>query len=168
MQISLSLVAAALLSLTLQGKDANPEFAYWAEIKTGSWVKLKMEMETQGVKILVQSTHTLLETGKDKVVVERKSKVSANGVDQPEQTDKDEVLRDKDKDPVKIEKEGDEEIEVAGKKLQCHWIQGTQKAESKVKFWLSKEIPGGVAKAEVSGGELPGVMKIFAVAWEKK
>ena len=46
MQISLSFIATALLSLTLQGKDGNPEFAYWAEVKVGSWVKLKMEMET--------------------------------------------------------------------------------------------------------------------------
>jgi len=168
MQISLSFIATALLSLSLQGKDGNPEFAYWAEVKTGSWVKLKMEMETQGVKVLLQSTHTLIETGKDKVVVEQKTKVTANGVEQPEQTEKEDLLRDKEKDPIKIEKEGDEEIEVAGKKLKCRWIEGTQKENTKVKFWLSKEIPGGVAKAEVSGGELPGVMKIFAVAWEKK
>ena len=168
MHISLSFVAAALLSLSLQGKDGNPEFAYWAEVKVGSWVKLKMEMETQGVKVLVQSTHTLLEAGKDKCIVEQKTKVTAGGVEQPEQTEKEEVLRDKDKDPIKIEKEGDEEIEVAGKKLKCHWIEGTQKESTKVKFWLSKEIPGGVAKAEVSGGELPGVMKIFATGWEKK
>src|SRR5688572_27853021 len=158
MHIALSLAAAALLCL-LQGKDANPEFGYWAEHKTGSWVKLKLEMESQGVKVLIQSTHTLIEPGKDKVVVEQKTKVTANGQEQPEQTEKEEIFRDKDKDPIKIEKEGEEEIEVGGKKLKCRWIEGTQ-SQSKVKFWLSKEIPGGVAKGEMSGGELPGVMKV--------
>lgn len=167
MNVSLSLAATALLTLFLQGKDANPEFGYWSEHKTGSWVKLKMEMDAQGVKVLVVSTHTLVEAGKDKVVVEQKTKVTAAGQEQPESTEKEEILRDKDKNPIKIEKEGDEEIEVAGKKLKCHWIEGTQK-ESKVKFWLTKEIPGGVAKAEVSGGEIPGLMKIFAESWEKK
>jgi len=163
----LSIAAAALLTLALQGKDANPEFGYWAEHKIGSSVKLKLEMEAQGVKVSVQSIHTLVEAGKDKVVVEQKTKVTANGMEQPEQTEKEEILRDKEKNPIKIEKEGDEEIEVAGKKLKCHWIEGTQK-ESKVKFWLSKEIPGGVAKGEMSGGELPGAMKVSAVSWEKK
>ncbi len=64
--------------------------------------------------------------------------------------------------------EGDEEIEVAGKKLKCHWIEGTQKETHKVKFWVSKEIPGGVAKAEISGGDIPGPLKITATSWEKK
>jgi hypothetical protein len=70
-------------------------------------------------------------------------------------------------DPLKVEKEGDEEIDVAGKKIQCHWIEGTQKA-SKAKFWISKDIPGGVAGAEMTGGELPGVVKFLVVSWEQK
>src|SRR4030095_8622935 len=167
MHVSLAFAATALLSLAVQDKSPNPEFDYWSGHKTGSWVKLKMELEAQGVKVLVQTTHTLLEVGKDKAVVEQKNKFTTNGQEQPETTEKEEILRDKDKDPIKIEKEGDEEIEVAGKKLKCHWIEGTQK-DSKVKFWLSKEIRGGVAKGEMSGGELPGVMKVYAVGWEKK
>lgn len=160
-------IAAVLLPLLVQAKD-NSEFSYWAAHKTGSWVKLKMEMEASGVKVVVESTQTLLEAGSDKVVVEQKTKVSAAGQEQPEATEKEEILKDKEKDPVKIEKEGDEEIDVAGKKLKCHWIEGTQKETRKVKFWLSKEVPGGVAKGELSGGELPGPMKVSAVSWEKK
>jgi len=161
-----TLLAIALTCL-LQAKE-NPEFTWWAKSKAGSWVKLKMEAEAQGIKILVESTHTLLEITADKAVVEQKTKVSAGGQAQPENTEKEEILKDKEKDPITIEKEGDEEIEVAGKKLKCHWIQGVQKEKTKVKFWLAKEIPGGVAKGEVSGGEIPGVMTISAVAWEKK
>lgn len=159
--------AALLLPLLVQAKD-NPEFGYWSAHKTGSWVKLKMEMEAGGVKVVVESTQTLLEAGADKVIVEQKTKVSAAGQDQPESTEKEEILKDKEKDPVKIEKEGDEEIEAGGKTLKCHWIEGTQKETRKVKFWLCKEIPGGIAKGELSGGELPGAMKVSAVSWEKK
>jgi len=164
---SLLAFAVALLPLVFGAKD-NPEFGYWSAHKTGSWVKLKMEMDAQGVKVVVDATHTLLETGADKILVEQKTKITAAGMEQPETTTKEEILKDKEKEPIKIEKEGDEEIDVAGKKLQCHWIEGTQKEGTKVKFWLSKEIPGGIAKGEASGGELPGAMKISAVSWEKK
>ncbi len=146
-------LAAALLPLLTQAKE-NPEFSYWSEHKVGSWAKLKLEMDAQGAK----------------VVVEKKNKVTANGQAQPESTEKEEIFKDpaKDKNPVKVDKEGDEEIEVAGKKVKCHWIEGTQKEGTKAKFRLSKEIPGGIAKGEVSGGELPGPMKMTATAWEKK
>jgi len=162
-------IAAALLPLLLQAKE-NPEFGYWSEHKTGSWVKLKMDMDAQGAKISVEATHTLGEITADKVVIERKNKVTVNGAAQPEGTEKEDVFKDpaKDKNPVTIDKEGDEEIEVAGKKMKCHWIEGTQKDKTKVKFWLSKEIPGGIAKGEVSGGELPGLMKMTILSWEKK
>ena len=162
-------LAAALLPLLFQAKD-NPEFSYWAEHKTGSWVKLKLEMEAQGAKILVETQHTLLEVGADKVVVEQKNKVSVNGAAQPESSEKEEIFKDKDKDknPLTVEKEGDEEIEVAGKKLKCHWVEGTQKDKTKAKFWLHKDIPGGIAKGEASGGELPGKMTMSATSWEKK
>ena len=166
MTSSLALVATALLSLCLQAKEI-PEFTYGSPHKAGSWVTLKTKMDASGVKMMVQSTRTLVEVGADKLVVEQKNKVAMNGMEQPESTQKEEVLKDKEKDPIKIEKEGDEEIEIAGKKLKCHWIEGTQK-EAKVKFWASKEIPGGLAQGEMSGGNLPGVIKMTAVSCEKK
>lgn len=156
---------ATLLALALPAGEV--EFDYWANHKVGSWVKLKMEMESQGVKIVVDTHHTLLELTDDKAVVEQKNKVSTNGMEQPESTEKEELKKGVDKDPVKIDKEGDEEIEVAGKKMKCHWIEGTQK-DHKVKFWVSKEIPGGVAKADISGGDIPSPLKIIATSWEKK
>src|SRR5258706_12152913 len=168
MNSSIAFVVTAFLSLGLQAKDKEyVEYTWWAAHKPGSWVKLKMETEAAGQKIVVEATHTLLEVSPEKAVVERKTKVTAAGVEQPGETEKEELAKDKDKDPIKIEKEGDEEIEVNGKKMPCHWIQGTQK-DAKVKFWLSKEIPGGIAKGEASGGEIPGVLKISAAGWEKK
>ena len=44
----------------------------------------RLALEAQGVKVTVNTHHTLLESGADKVVVEQKNKVSANGMDQPE------------------------------------------------------------------------------------
>ncbi|HZE99568.1 MAG TPA: hypothetical protein VE981_21360 [Planctomycetota bacterium] len=157
---------AALLALALPAGET--EYDYWANHKAGSWVKLKMEVDTNGVKVSVDAHHILSELAGDKVVVERKTKVTAAGMEQPESSEKEEIFKGKDKEPVKIEKEGDEEIEVGGKKVQCHWIQGTQKETHKVKFWISKQIPGGMAKAEVEGGDIPAPMKIVATSWESK
>lgn len=160
---------AGLCALLLPTGD-NPEFGYWAEHKPGSWVKLKMEMEANGAKVVVEATHTLTSVDAEKVAVERKNKVTVNGMPQPGSTEKDEVFKDKEKEknPLTIEKEGDEEIEVAGKKLKCHWVEGTQKDKSKVKFWLVKEAPGGIVKGEATGGELPGKLVMTALEWEKK
>ena len=162
----LTLIAA--LAFVFAAPPEEHEFDYWANHKVGSWVKLKIEVEVQGVKLVVKTHHTLLESGDDKVVVERKNKVSTNGMEQPEETEKEEILKGKDKDPLKIEKESDEEIEVAGKKMKCHVIEGTQKETHKVKFWVNKDVPGGVVKAEMSGGDIPAPMKIIATEWEKK
>jgi hypothetical protein len=162
------LLATAALFLSLLIPGGEVEFDYWSGHKVGSWVRLKMELDAQGVKVVVETQHTLLELTADKALIERKNKVSTNGMEQPESTEKEELLKDKDKDPITITKEGDEEIEAGGKKLKCHWIEGTQKETHKVKYWVSKEIPGGVAKAEVSGGDIPFPMKIIATSWEKK
>jgi hypothetical protein len=162
-------LAAALLPLLFQAKD-NLEYTFWSEHKTGSWVKIKMEMEAQGAKVVIEAQHTLLELATDKAVVEQKNKVTLNGAAQPDVTEKAEIFKDKDKDknPITVEKEGDEEIEVAGKKLKCHWVEGPQKDMTRAKLWLHKDIPGGIAKGEISGGELPGKMTLAATAWEKK
>lgn len=161
----LSLITTVLALLPAAGD--NPEFGYWADHKVGSWVKLKMEMDAGGVKMLMETHHTLVESGADKVVVEQKNKVTVNGMSQPESTEKEEILKDKEKNPLKIEKEGDEEISVNGKTMKCHWVEGVQE-KSKVTFWLTKEVPGGIVKGEISGAELPGKMLLTATSWEKK
>lgn len=130
-------------------------------------MRVKAETESQGVKVSIEATATLLEITKESAVVEQKTKAIAAGEAQPEGTEKVEILKDKDNNPIKVDQEGDEEIEVAGKKLKCHWIEGTQEDKTLVKLWISKEIPGGVAKAEMRGRKV-GVMKIHAVSWEKK
>jgi len=46
-------------------------------------------------------------------------------------------------------KEGDEEIEVKGKKYKCHWYEWTTKGDGETtthKLWQSSEVPGGTVK----------------------
>ena len=65
MTTSFAFAATALLSLCLQAKE-NPEFTYGSAHKPGSWVTLKMEMDASGVKMMVQTTRTLVEVGADR------------------------------------------------------------------------------------------------------
>ena len=166
MQIAFAFLAA-LLSLAGQAKEFH-EFEYWSGHKVGSSVTFKIEMDAQGQKFQLDITRTMLETGAEKIVVETKTKITIGGQEQPANTEKEDILKDKDKEPIKVEKEGEEEIEVAGKKVKCRWIEGTQKETTKLKFWVTKDVPGGLVKGEASGGELPGPMKITIVSWEKK
>lgn len=156
------------LALALQSND-NPEWPYWKSMKVGSTVKYKMEMSNAGQSMEGEMTRTLLEIGAEKAVVERKGRITVNGqtVDMP--ADKDEV-KPKDDKPTKILKDTSEEIEVAGKKLKCRYVETEKEEEGEkisAKIWAHEDIPGGVAKMDVKtpGG---GSMKLTALAWEKK
>jgi hypothetical protein len=153
-----------------QGKD-NPEFAYWSNCKVGSWVKMKLDVIQGGQKIEAELTVKLLELTAEKAVLERSGKVTTLGKTVEMPADKDEVKAKVD-EPDKIVKEGDEEVEVAGKKLKCHWVEVAKTEEgAKVhsKAWMTKEIPGGVAKMESKpeGAKEPS-QKFVALSWEKK
>lgn len=164
-----SLALAALMALGFQDQTPkNPEYTWWAPHKAGSWVRSRTETVESGLKVVIEITRTLAEITPGKAVIEQKIKITIGSKARPEETAKEEILRDKEETPLKIEKEGDEEITVAGKKIKCHWIQGIEEEKVKVKYWISKDIPGGVARAENSGPDITGVMKTVALAWEKK
>lgn len=161
----LLLAAAALLGL----QDAeNPEYKRWASFKVGSWVKCRTEIDNGGNKMAlpVETTFTLLEVDDKQVVVEE---VTVNTL-QPKDSPKQEKAKKRTYKAARKAKEGDlkegdEEIEVAGKKLACHWTE-VATAAGTVKTWISPEVPG-VARMDVA---LPSksIQRLTAVAWEKK
>jgi len=165
-------VLAAVLALlgTIQEVD-NLQFKYWSGCKPGSWVKMKMVLERGGKKGESDMTYTLLELKDDMAVVEVAGISRFGEKEYPISAQKQEIKAKEPADKTKIEKEGDEEIEVAGKKLKCHWYEYSNKVgdkESKGKAWMSMDIPGGVARGETM---LPGsdkLMILTAVEWEKK
>lgn len=142
-------------------------FKGWSEHKTGSWVKFLTVVAQPGLKIEVDLTLTLREITKDRGVVEHKTQFRASGGGSWEENRREIILKERDSAPIKIEKEGDEEVKVAGRKFQCHWIQGTRGEDmrTKIKIWFSEDIPGGIAKSEVSGGGQDPNIKTEAVAW---
>ena len=179
MQITLVLAALCAMAQDKQDKPAqdkpaelveNPLFKYWTGCKAGSWVKMTMEMDQGGQKVETEQVQKLLELADDKVVLEVSGKMKMAAGEFPMPARKQDVKAKEPADKVKIEKEGDEEIEVAGKKLKCHWYELAVQAgpkPMKIKAWMTKEVPGGIVKTEMTpDGQKTMVMS--AVEWEKK
>jgi len=165
-----SILAAILAILAAVQEVDNLQYKYWANCKPGSWVKLKMDMDIGGQKGDSEMTYKLLEVKPDMVVVEVSGKSKLGAQDIPVPTQKQEIKAKEPADQTKIEKEGDEEIEVAGKKLKCRWYQFSSKAgetESKGKAWMSLDIPGGTAKGEMAPSSALKIL-MTALEWEKK
>jgi hypothetical protein len=167
--LAMAVLAAAVLAPQDKG---NPQYDYWANCKPGSWVKNRMEMENQGQKIEYESVTRLLEVTPEKVVVESllKMKTGDKTVDSPPRRSE---IKASDKQQGKTVNEKDEEITVAGRTLQCRYYEVvTEAAEKKpkmtVKAWMSKEIPGGAAKSEVTSEQMKGPIRTTALEWEKK
>ena len=160
----LLLTAAAVLALQ---DNENPEYKRWASFKGGSWVKMKSGIENGGQKmeLPVETTFTLLEVDDKKVVVEEQTVNTLQPKDSPKQEKAKKRTYQatrKQKDDVK---EGDEEIEVAGKKIACHWIEVSSSAGSS-KTWTSPDVPGMVKLELVLPSK--AIHRLTATAWEKK
>ena len=153
----------ALLAALLCQEKANPSYEYWSTCKPGSWVKNRMDMEHQGQKFEIESTTRLVEVTPEKVLIETVMKNSL-----PRKTEIKAVEAQKGK--TIVEKEA--ELTVAGKTLQCRYFEmeseDVEKKKVTVKAWMSKEIPGGIAKSEVLTESVKGPIRTVALEWEKK
>jgi hypothetical protein len=158
----------ALLLLLAQEAD-DPIYKRWSACKPGSWVKFKRETvaaEGKLIDLKQEITQTLVEADDQKVVLES---ILVGAVKDPKP--KRDTYRAKTLLPDKVEKEGDEEIEIAGKKMACHWIQGNLfiAGRTLVRIYLHPDIPGGVVRTDlIALGEGKPHARHVAVAWEKK
>jgi hypothetical protein len=161
------LLLAAAACLALQDAE-NPEYKRWASFKPGSWVKCRTEIDNGGNKMAlpVETTFTLLEADDKQVVVEE---LTLNTL-QPKDSPKQEKARKRTYKATRKQKdadvkEGDEELEVAGKKLACHWTE-VQSAAGSVKTWVSPDVPGVVRMDVILPSK--SIQRLTAVGWEKK
>jgi hypothetical protein len=159
----------ALLVLLAQDAD-DPAFKRWSGSKVGSWVKFKRETVNAEGKVVLdlkqEITQTLVEADDKKVVVEMTLEGGAKAGKPRRDTYKAKTAL-----PDKIDKEGDEEIEIAGKKLACHWIQGHHfiTGMTLAKVYLHPDAPGGVVRIDlIALGEGKAHTRQVAVGWEKK
>jgi len=162
------IITALLLSALFQDQVDSPEYKGWASFKPGSTVTFKYIREGSD------------QPGEQKIVL--KSIDEQEAVLETEITINGKVAGGRSmerKVPAKIPaaqagqkmKEGEEEIEVAGKKLKCKTREFEKKLPSgktgSLRFWISDEIPGMVAKVETTTEGSPKIT-MTATGWEKK
>ena len=157
-----------ILLLLAQEAD-DPIFKRWSGCKPGSWIKFKRETVTAEGKVMELNQviiQTLVEADDKKVVVETTLEGAAKAGKPTRDT-----YRVKTPLPDKIEKEGDEEIEIAGKKTTCHWIQGNLFIAGRTlsRIYLNPDVPGGVVRIDlIAFGEGKTHVRHVATGWEKK
>jgi hypothetical protein len=152
------------------------EYKRWSGFKPESWVTHKVTSEVEGKKSEMELTTKLLEVSPEKLVLETTETVGGKAKTLPKKEypakieKKEHPAKKGEKPPEKTE--GEEEIEVAGKKMKCHWecLKAENKGEtSEVKTWYTDEIPGKIARHELKLSGPKGFTKeSVATKWEKK
>ena len=134
----------------------NPAYKLWAAFKVGAMARSEMNTTAGDMKTQMEQTQTLKALTPEKAVVEMKMTMTMGGnkTEMPAQSIDILAKIEKAKLAAKPDaevKEGAEEIEVAGKKMNCKWTETKMKQGEIIitsKVWTAPEIPGSVAKME--------------------
>ncbi len=138
----------------------NPDYAHWAKFKVGSFATMKNTTLVGGHKSVALQTKTLKSVAKDKIVIEismeivgMEHKIPPQKMEIPAKilkpaTPKAVTTQPKGKPDLKM-KEGDETLDIDGKKIKAHWVETQTKVGeviTKSKIWSSEDVPGRMIK----------------------
>ena len=176
MKTLLAVVAIILSSVAMaEAQVDNPEYKRWSGFKPGAFVKFKMVTEASGTKTEMEQTLKLIELTPAKAVVEM-TFVSA-GTKMPAQSREipAKIKTEAPTDPkaAKVAKvaEGNEDVDVGGKKVKAHWVESTldtggNKTVSKV--WQATSVPGGTLKMQANTtGAMTSKTSMVATEWKE-
>jgi hypothetical protein len=157
----------------------NPQYLSWSKHKTGTKVNMKQDVAMGAMNLSTTGSMTLLDLTPDKAVIEYATTVDIGGQKQ-EQKNKQDI-------PSKVEKGkefappggtgtakevGTEKVEVAGKSYDCKIIELTgegQQGKATGKMWHTVEIPGGMAKMDITmQAPQQGTVKMTVTGMELK
>lgn len=173
----MSKVVMVGLVLGFLWQDAdNPSYRHWSTFKPGTRVTLHASNLTNGIKSEAEIVYTLKSIDAKEAVVTMTGSTTVEGK-------KTEMQPSDSRHPAKIKKiepskdapkpeEGDAEIEVAGKKLKCHWVRTVRDSngmKTTTTTWTHASVPGGTAKIEsVTEGRMKMSSTQVVTAIEKK
>lgn len=161
------MIVPLLLAALAQDMVDNVEFKAWASFKPGSTVTHKYQVE--GKDQTSEQKTTLKSVDEKEVVLEVEMSVNGKVMGKPAER-KVAAQIATDKAPRKL-KDGEEEIEAAGQKLKCRWVEVEVKVASGktyvLKIWANDDVPGRAVRIETTA-ESKRVGTQVAIVWEKK
>lgn len=179
--VALVLVAGGLASA--EDTVDNPEFTSWSKFPKGTTVTMKSSTMVGGNASEISMTHTLVEVGADKVVVETVGIVKVNGMELkapatkrdvtktvplPKGVKKEDFLSGK---PAGTTEEGTETLKVGGMELKTKWYRSKAEMNGMTvesKTWISDAVPGWMVKMEASiTGKIATTTKLEVVEFKK-
>lgn len=139
----------------------NPLYKHWKQFKPGTSVTLESVSKVAGTENKSEMTYTLIEVKEDKAVVEMKTTTFAAGQKFAQPGIKQDVAAKipeykTDAAEQKVDHKttnGEETIDVGGKKVACKWTQVVMKQNgmnTTTKTWTSDDVPGMTAKSETT------------------
>jgi len=144
----------------------NPPYKHWSAFKVGTTVTQKEHVRFAkssdeadyypgGVREK-DATYTLLEVTPEKAVVQltiveyghgSTTELAPSKITYPAKVKKEHVSTSKEE--IETFKEGDEDVNVLGKTIRCHWVEIIDQDGDETyyhKVWDSDEVPGGIIK----------------------
>jgi hypothetical protein len=125
----------------------HPEHAGWKGRAPGTWVRLRAELKLGERTATVDVLRTLVRSGTSGSLLEQREATTRRALqgtvkDMLERTDF----------PAGMRQDGEDSAEVGGRRLPCRtvlWSGQYGRVIARIKFWLSEEVPGGVARVDV-------------------
>ena len=178
----ISIPMLLVVSLALAPQDTvSPEYTQWSKHKPGTSVTMSMVSEVAGQKSETVTKTTLksvadaelvLETTMTMMIADQKIEQPPMERKVPKMLPKVEVPKETSTDPKPKIEEGQEELEIAGKKLKCKRMKTTTEVAGSTMvstMWTTDDVPGGLVKMETSmSGAMESKTRGVVTAFELK
>ena len=163
----MNFLIAGLLVAAVQETAENPEYRSWSPFKAGTSVKLK-EVAESGT--ITETLLTLIEVDEKKAVVEARVVRFSRGMKAEMPVERREITALVPKEDLQPQGQlldtGEEEIQVAGRRILCRWTEVREAANVIVRTWTNSEVPGGIVRREIrTEGPTPSVIRLELVEW---
>lgn len=162
---SLDAILALVLSLA-QDPPKSSEYASWSSFETGASTSYRQEGELSGKKVDARLTYRLIETTAKRVLLDQTVtwRDGGGGIC---------VLFGRTEIPAWASRvrrpraAGEEDLKVAGRTVRCRWVESEEGPGLRMKEWVSREVPGGLVRREVtSEGDRPARTVLRLESWK--
>lgn len=141
----------------------------WAKSGEGSWTEHRLVTKAGGIETEMTVKRMLLKKSAEELVFRLENKmVKPNPSEIPASESAEKVWSEGGAAPKELGK-GEEELDVAGRKIKCRWVEVESESGGKktvTRSWTSDEVPGGLVKSRSKGADLESEMTL--IGFEKK